>query len=295
MSGNNNQLGFATNFVISGTSAVIGTIPAAPLQRIKFLLQCQHENIYGGRLSEPYRGIFNCTVRTFKREGFLSFWRGNLADCLRFPTRYLDFAFKDAIKTLFTDDPKESLGVKLSKNIFVGGAAGVQSLFVVYPLDYARTRLANDVNVTNKGGQRQFSGVIDVYKKTLASDGVQGIYRGFVISCVGAGAYRGFYFGLYDTMKPIFVQGNHNMFLNFILGYSVTLTSTLLAYPFDTIRRRMMMRSIEAVKYKGSIDCARYVIKNEGFMAFMKGSGVVILQSVVGAAMLIGYDILKAL
>ena len=40
-------------------------------------------------------------------------------------------------------------------------------------------------------GERQFNGLIDVYKKTLASDGIAGLYRGFVVSCVGIVVYRG--------------------------------------------------------------------------------------------------------
>ncbi|CAM6096019.1 unnamed protein product [Calypogeia fissa] len=57
----------------------------------------------------------------------------------------------------------------------------------VYSLDYARTRLANDSKSAKKGGgERQFNGLIDVYRKTLASDGIAGLYRGFNISCVGS-------------------------------------------------------------------------------------------------------------
>lgn len=54
----------------------------------------------------------------------------------------------------------------------------------------------------------------------------------------------------------------------------VTITSGLISYPIDTIRRRMMMTSGEAVKYKGSIDCGIQVIKQEGFMPLMKGAGM---------------------
>ena len=53
----------------------------------------------------------------------------------------------------------------------------------------------------------------------------------------------------------------------------VTISSGLVSYPIDTIRRRMMMTSGQAVKYKGSIDCAVTVIKSEGFMSLMKGAG----------------------
>jgi solute carrier family 25 (adenine nucleotide translocator) protein 4/5/6/31 len=48
--------------------------------------------------------------------------------------------------------------------------------------------LANDSK--GKGGERQFNGLVDVYVKTIKSDGIQGLYRGFVISAVGIFIYR---------------------------------------------------------------------------------------------------------
>ena len=77
----------------------------------------------------------------------------------------------------------------------------------MYSLDYARTRLANDSKAAKKGGGRQFNGLLDVYKKTLASDGIAGLYRGFNISCVGIIVYRGLYFGMYDSLKPVVLVG----------------------------------------------------------------------------------------
>ena len=67
-------------------------------------------------------------------------------------------------------------------NLASGGAAGATSLLFVYSLDYARTRLANDAKSAGKGGSRQFNGLVDVYRKTLASDGIAGLYRGFAPS-----------------------------------------------------------------------------------------------------------------
>merc|ERR1739844_92883 len=80
---------------------------------------------------------------------------------------------------------------------------------------------------------------------------------------------------------------------SFALGYVVTTSSGLVSYPIDTIRRRMMMTSGQAVKYKGSIDCAVTVIKAEGFMTLMKGAGANILRGVAGAGVLSGFDKFK--
>jgi len=286
------KLGFAENFALSGVAAVVAKTAAAPIERVKLLVQNQDEMIRQGRLDKPYKGVIDCTVRTVKSEGIYPLWRGNLANCLRyFPTQALNFAFKDKVKAAFNVPKDASYGKKFTANILSGGCAGSLSLLFVYSLDYARTRLANDAK--GKGGERQYNGLIDVYKKTLKSDGIQGLYRGFVISCVGIFVYRGMYFGLYDSLKPILLGPDAGLFLSFCLGYGVTVTSGLMSYPIDTIRRRMMMTSGTAVKYKGSVDCAVQILKNEGFMSMMKGAGANILRGVAGAGVLAGFDSFK--
>lgn len=126
-------------------------------------------------------------------------------------------------------------------------AAGATSLLFVYSLDYARTRLANDAKSAKGGGERQFNGLVDVYKKTLASDGIAGLYRGFGPSVLGIIVYRGLYFGMYDSIKPVVLVGplEGNFLASFLLGWSVTTGAGVASYPLDTIRRRMMMTSGE--------------------------------------------------
>lgn len=286
------QLGFLENFMLSGVAAGVSKTCAAPIERVKLLVQNQDEMIKQGRLSEPYKGVIDCVQKVLKSEGVIPFWRGNLANVLRyFPTQALNFAFKDQIKAAFKTSKDASYGTKLFYNILSGGLAGSMSLTFVYSLDYARTRLANDAK--GKGGERQFNGLVDVYKKTLASDGIQGLYRGFVISCVGIFIYRGLYFGLYDTLKPMLLGDNAGLGASFLLGWAVTVSSGLVSYPIDTVRRRMMMTSGAAVKYKNSMDCAGQILKNEGFMSMMKGAGANVLRGVAGAGVLAGFDEVK--
>jgi len=289
------NLSFAENFMLSGAAAVISKTAAAPIERIKLLVQNQDEMIKQGRLNEPYKGVIDCFKRTIADEGVGPLWRGNMANCLRyFPTQALNFAFKDKIKAQFKASKTDPAYVKLGKNVAAGGLAGAMSLTFVYSLDYARTRLANDNKSSKKGGERQFKGLVDVYKKTLASDGVAGLYRGFCISCVGIVVYRGFYFGLYDTFKPIILGDNVGVFASFCLGYAVTVSAGILSYPIDTIRRRMMMTSGAAVKYNGSLDCTMQILKSEGVGSFFKGAGANVLRGMAGAGVLAGFDKVKA-
>merc|ERR1712100_128336 len=282
----------AEDFMLGGVAAAISKTAAAPIERIKLMVQNQDEMIKAGRLDRPYNGV---------DEGLTSLWRGNTANVIRyFPTQALNFAFKDYFKRMFNKSKdRDGYAIWFVSNLASGGAAGAVSLFFVYSLDYARTRLANDAKSAKKGaagGERQFNGLIDVYKKTMVTDGIAGLYRGFVISCVGIIVYRGCYFGFFDSLKPILLTGSmaDNFFLNFCLGYAVTVAAGLASYPLDTIRRRMMMTSGEAVKYTSSLQCARVIMANEGTKSFFKGAGANILRGVAGAGVLAGFDKLKA-
>lgn len=80
---------------------------------------------------------------------------------------------------------------------------------------------------------------------------------------------------------------------SFFLGWVITINAGLAAYPMDTVRRRMMMTSGEAVKYSTFLDAFRQIVKKEGTKSLFKGAGANILRSVAGAGVLAGYDKLQ--
>ncbi len=196
------------------------------------------------------------------------------------------------LQTVFKISRGASNGERFAKNILSGGVAGSLSLLFVQSIDYTRTRLAVDA-AKNAGSQRQFNGIVDCYAKTLRADGVRGLYRGFCISCATIFVYRGLYFGLYDSIKPLVLAENAGLAHTFLLGWAVTICAGLSAYPLDSIKRRMMMTSGEKVKYKNSMDCFRQVVKNEGGAALYRGAGVNVVRGVAGAGVLSGFEKLK--
>merc|ERR1719402_409276 len=142
------KLNFVEDFMLSGIAAGISKTAAAPIERVKLLVQNQDEMIKQGRLDRPYSGVLDCTKRTLADEGIKPFWRGNLANVIRyFPTQAFNFAFKDKYKKIFLDgvDKRAQFWRYFAGNLASGGAAGATSLCFVYPLDFARTRLAADV------------------------------------------------------------------------------------------------------------------------------------------------------
>ena len=293
MSADKKQSNFVIDFLMGGVSAAVSKTAAAPIERVKLLIQNQDEMIKQGSLDRRYNGIVDCFKRTAANEGIAAFWRGNTANVIRyFPNQALNFAFKDKIKAMFGFKKEEGYAKWFAGNLASGGLAGGLSLMFVYSLDYARTRLAADSKNAKKGGERQFNGMIDVYKKTLKSDGIAGLYRGFLPSVVGIVVYRGLYFGLYDSLKPLLLTGSlETSFLaSFLLGWAVTTGASTASYPLDTVRRRMMMTSGQAVKYKGAFDAFRQIVAAEGVKSLFKGCGANIFRGVAAAGVISMYD-----
>ena len=93
---------YLQDFMMGGISAAVSKTAAAPIERVKLLIQNQDEMIKQGRLASPYKGIGDCFMRVIREEGFGSLWRGNTANVIRyFPTQALNFAFKDKFKRMF--------------------------------------------------------------------------------------------------------------------------------------------------------------------------------------------------
>lgn len=290
---------FAKDFAAGGVAAAISKTAVAPIERVKLLLQVQHASKQI-TADQRYKGMVDCFVRIPKEQGFLSYWRGNLANVIRyFPTQALNFAFKDKYKQVFLGgvDKKTQFWRYFAGNLASGGAAGATSLCFVYPLDFARTRLAADIG--KKGAEREFKGLGDCLVKISKSDGIIGLYRGFNVSVQGIIIYRAAYFGFFDTAKGMLPDPkNTPLVISWLIAQTVTTVSGIISYPFDTVRRRMMMQSGRAANermYKSTVDCWAKIAKTEGSGAFFKGAFSNVLRGTGGAFVLVLYDELREL
>jgi len=284
-----------------GVSGAVAKTTTAPIERVKLLIQTQDANpkIISGEVAR-YTGIVDCFSRVTKEQGFKAFWRGNMTNIIRyFPTQAFNFAFKDGIKAMF---PKADKNTEFAKffmiNVASGGLAGAGSLLIVYPLDYARTRLASDVGV----GKQQFEGLVDCITKTVKNVGVGGLYNGVGVSVVGIIPYRGTYFGLFDTLSGFNpYQKDENNFRRagskFLCAQSSAICAGYVSYPFDTVRRRLQMQSEKPQEewvYKGTSDCFKKIMAEEGTTALFKGAGANALRTVGAAMVLVLYSEITA-
>merc|ERR1711879_824312 len=181
-----------------------------------------------------------------------------------------NLSFKDTFKKMFPKyNPKTEFAKFFGANLVSGGLAAAGSLCIVYPLDYARTRLASDVG----GGKKTFNGLFDCLKKTASSSGGPlALYAGFGVSLKGI-------MGAVST---------------FCAAQTAITAGAGISYPFDTVRRRLQMqaeRPPEEHVYKGTVDCLKKIAAEEGVgKGLYKGFVANILRSVGGALVLVFYD-----
>ena len=200
----------------------------------------------------------------------------------------------------------------LISSFLSGGLAGGTVITALYPLVFARTRLAMD---TGNASRKYPGGMSDVYRTIWSVDGLRGFYQGYGIALAGVVLYRALHLGGYDAMKTEILhrRGAHVTTDNFSIDRSqsdltmteryvaaqfVSITAGTACYPIDSVRRRLMMEAgipREKRFYNNSIDCFRKVFRVEGLRGFYLGIGPNLIRSFGAAILLVSYDVFKVL
>merc|ERR1711990_25151 len=290
---------FMLDMALGGVSGAIVKTAMAPVERVKLLLQTQDSNpkVISGEIAK-YTGIMDCFQRVSAEQGTAAFWRGNTVNCIRYaPQQGSALAFNDQIRRMVPKyNPKTDYYKDFGGKLLAGGAAGGLANVVCYPFDFARTRLASDLG---KGGG-QFNGIGDCIMKTVQTGGITGLYRGSAITVAGAFVYRGGQLGLFaqvQDMNPYKAdKGPVGVVAAFVCATVARTITTPFNYPFDTIRRRMMLDSdkpAEERMYKSAIDCFVKVSKNEGAAGMYKGLIPELFRGLGGPLVLTAYNRIK--
>jgi solute carrier family 25 (adenine nucleotide translocator) protein 4/5/6/31 len=293
------QLG--SDLLIGGSIGAVSKTIMAPVERVKLLLQTMDSNpdVISGKVAR-YNGIGDCFSRVYSEQGALAFWRGNLVNCMRYaPQQGSALAFNDALNNAFpTYDSKTQFWQGFAVKLTSGGLAGGLANTICYPFDFARTRLASDV----KKGGGQFKGIWDCIATTVRQQGLTGLYTGWSVTVAGAFVYRAGQLGCFKQIQDLNPykadKGTAGAISAFI---AVTAARTVVMpfnYPFDTVRRRMMLQSEKPVAdrlYKGSFDCFKQVLAKEGSKGMYKGMIPELFRGVGGSLVIVAYDRIKVI
>merc|ERR1712178_460049 len=193
-------------------------------------------------------------------------------------------------------NPKTDYYKDFSMKLLAGGLAGGLANVVCYPFDFARTRLASDVSA----GKGQFDGILDCIMKTVKQGGITGLYRGSAVTVAGAFVYRGGQLGLFGQIMDMNPYKQDKGVLGVVAAFTcATVARTITTpfnYPFDTVRRRMMLDSEKPAAerlYTSGINCFIKVMQNEGMAGMYKGLVPELFRGIGGPMVLTAYDRIK--
>lgn len=288
-------------FVFAALSAVIAKTVSAPVERVKIVIQCLFKDaselgyekgqnkLLPKTNPQTSFGILDTAKYIYHNEGILAFWRGNLANCIRYVPQFaFDISIKDSlkgqIKGAINPCRSDDFGLHFLASWMAGTTASIMSTVICYPLDFARTKLAADMGKDKD--ERQFCGILDVWRKTVKAAknpvfGLFAIYSGLLVTMIGAVFYRGTKYALYDGLEDITKytllgcdpNDAAEFFFRWLFGWAVSSVAATIAYPFDTVRRLMMLQAdLETKEYKHFIDCFKQLYAEYGILRFFKGN-----------------------
>ncbi|CUF94864.1 mitochondrial carrier protein, putative [Bodo saltans] len=273
----------------------------APLDRVKYLLQCQGELQRLGRLDEPFRGALGCTKHVVSVEGWRSFLRGNLVQVGGILPSMLSqyFIAIPFQRTVFDVLPHSTAATYTIASFASGMAGALGGAIVSYPLDFARFRLAVDVRPW-QGAAYEFRHSLDLFSHPAIVESPHSAYRGLGLFLAGSLLYRGVYLSTFQLIMPFLPSDSQcersraAMAVQVLSGFGLVSLATIWLYPIDTIRRRMMLAvTHEEGQYVSAVQCARVILQREGPAGFFRGAGFAVFRGGVTTmlAMVLGLNV----
>ncbi|KAF7119111.1 hypothetical protein CNMCM5793_008850 [Aspergillus hiratsukae] len=260
-------------FIAGGVAGAVSRTIVSPLERLKILLQIQTV----GR--EEYKlSIWRALVKIGKEEGWRGFMRGNGTNCIRIiPYSAVQFGSYNFYKKFAEPFPDADLSP--IRRLLCGGAAGITSVTITYPLDIVRTRLSIQSASFAALGQRSeqlpgmFTTMVLIYKN---EGGLVALYRGIVPTVAGVAPYVGLNFMTYESVRKYLTpEGDKNPspWRKLLAGAISGAVAQTCTYPFDVLRRRFQINTMSGMGYRYTSvwDAVRVIFAEEGLRGFFRG------------------------
>lgn len=163
------------------------------------------------------------------------------------------------------------------QHMIAGALAGVTEHIAMYPIDTIKTRMQA---LSHPGQRLHRSTLRTALSAVIRREGISGLYQGIGAVAVGAGPAHALYFAIYELAKD--VGGGNDAGGNLPLaaacaGATATLVNDACMTPADVIKQRLQ---VAHSPYKGILDCATTVMRQEGWRAFFKSYPTTIVMNI---------------
>jgi solute carrier family 25 phosphate transporter 23/24/25/41 len=222
-----------------------------PIDVIKLLTQVGTDNL----------DFVDSCRRLFRERGLFAFWRGNMISIVNqgFYTGIKFFVIKE-LHTMFGNRQ-----LSIAESAFIGAAAGIASQAALYPLDFLRTRMVLYPTA--------YTSFWQATTKIASEEGFFALWTGLLPTLAGSIPYEGSQYVVYDKLRQ--KRGRVTPLTNAINGTIAGIVSQSIAYPFETVRKLMMITNADGTKmYQSMTECFAKVYENEGIGGFFRGLGI---------------------
>ncbi|KAK7360099.1 hypothetical protein VNO77_02075 [Canavalia gladiata] len=155
-----------------------------------------------------------------------------------------------------------------------GAAAGFATVAVMHPLDVVRTRFqVNDGRVSHLPSYKNTAHAVFTIAR---SEGLRGLYAGFLPGVLGSTISWGLYFFFYDKAKQRYArkrEGKLNAGLHLASAAEAGALVCLCTNPVWLVKTRLQLQNpLHLTRpYSGLYDAFRTIMREEGFSALYRG------------------------
>ncbi|KAI4170732.1 MAG: hypothetical protein LQ348_007060 [Seirophora lacunosa] len=280
-----------------------------PLDRVKILFQASNPQF--AKYTGSWFGVVTAMRDINRQSGVRGLFRGHSATLLRiFPYAAIKFLAYEQIRAVLI--PSKQYETPL-RRLFSGAFAGVTSVFVTYPLEVVRVRLAFETKEVGRSSLRSICAQIYheqppriVHSSAVAAavpaaaaaaaaprSGLINFYRGFSSTLAGMLPYAGMSFLTHDTagdwlrlpaLAPYTTTANPKnasappilrYWAELLAGGFAGLVSQTASYPFEVVRRRMQVGGAVGDGHRlGMAETTARVWAERGWRGFFVGLGI---------------------
>ncbi|GCF00437.1 coenzyme A transporter [Zygosaccharomyces mellis] len=296
--------------IAGGISGSCAKTLIAPLDRIKILFQTSnpHYTKYAGSLA----GLVEAAKHIWINDGIRGFYQGHSVTLIRiFPYAAIKFVAYEQVRNVLIPTSKHEVHWR---RLLSGSLAGLCSVFVTYPLDLLRVRLAYVTE--NKTRVRLLDFIRAIYGESASTTLTSrwyipnwfahwcNFYRGYCPTVLGMIPYAGVSFFAHDCLHDLLrvplcapytvikisekeksrrSQQNQRTPLTtwaeLVAGGLAGMASQTAAYPFEIIRRRLQVSTLTATnahehKFQSIGGIAKIIYKERGWRGFFVGLSI---------------------
>mmetsp|Transcript_143862 Transcript_143862/g.250699 ORF Transcript_143862/g.250699 Transcript_143862/m.250699 type:complete len:295 (+) Transcript_143862:90-974(+) len=251
-------------FVKGGLTGFIEAIICYPTEFVKTQLQLQ------SKTHPEYTGMADCATKTVQKFGPTGLYRGALPLILGSSGKQA--ARWTGYETVLNQVKDDKGKVTIPARMFAGACGGVsEAIFAVTPIETLKTRVTDDM----RRGTGKYTGSFDALMKIVKAEGPMGLYMGLAPTIAKQATNQAVRFPVQFYCKQFMTGGDKSLeahpFYNGAAGAVAGAVSVLLTMPQDTVKTRMQGEEAKKL-YKGTMDCAMQIMKNDGPSFFYAGT-----------------------